>query len=185
MTAACSMRAISRSRPPHRGQASTSNPNVRRINSAQRYPRAPSVASPVAPSALPGSAADLASSASETDTPPFTTSARQQETLREHRAQTPGATQFRAHDGQVQQGEPEVRHACASVGQTSGAAQRCRKPGFSRRIANSRRTGAIAHASAAAALHGENSCTYSRMSVMIAWTSARCGRPAGDTEQLR
>ena len=53
----------------------------------------------------------------------------------------PGATQLRGHDGQVKQGEQEVRHARANVRQTSGAARRCLNPGFSERIANSRRTG--------------------------------------------
>jgi hypothetical protein len=41
----------------------------------------------------------------------------------------------------VQQGEQEVRHARASVGQTSGATQRCLYLGFSERIENSRPTG--------------------------------------------
>jgi hypothetical protein len=40
MTAASSMSAIRRRRPPHRGHVSTSNPNVRRIKSAQWWCRA-------------------------------------------------------------------------------------------------------------------------------------------------
>ena len=44
-------------------------------------------------------------------------------------------------DGQVKQGEQEVLHARDSVGPTSGATQRCLKPGCSERIGNSRRTG--------------------------------------------
>ena len=51
-----------------------------------------------------------------------------------------GAIQRRGHDGQVKQGEQEGLHARDSVGQTSGAPQRCLKPGFSQRIGNSRRT---------------------------------------------
>ena len=43
-------------------------------------------------------------------------------------------------DGQVKQGEQEVLHARDSVGQTSGATQRCLNLGFSERIGNSRRT---------------------------------------------
>ena len=39
------------------------------------------------------------------------------------------------------QGEQEVLHARDSVGQTSGATQRCLNLGFSERIGNSRRTG--------------------------------------------
>jgi hypothetical protein len=38
-THGCSISAIKRNRSPHAGQASTSMPNVRRINSAHRYPR--------------------------------------------------------------------------------------------------------------------------------------------------
>ena len=50
----------------------------------------------------------------------------EQEILRHHRSHTPGATELRGHDGQVKQGEQEVPHVRVSVGQTSGAAQRCR-----------------------------------------------------------
>jgi hypothetical protein len=41
--------------------------------------------------------------------------------------------QLRGHDGQLKQGEQEVLHARNSVGQTSGATQRCLNPGFSER----------------------------------------------------
>jgi hypothetical protein len=64
-----------------------------------------------------------------------------QEILRDHRANATGTTQLRGHDGQVKQGEQEHFHARDSVGQTSGATQRCLNPGFSERIWNSRRTG--------------------------------------------
>ena len=50
----------------------------------------------------------------------------EQEILRDHRAYTPGATEPRGHAGQMQQREQEIPHVCVSVGQTSGAAQRCR-----------------------------------------------------------
>ena len=50
----------------------------------------------------------------------------EQEILRHHRSHTTGATELRGHDGQVKQGEQEVPHVRVSVGQTSGAAQRCR-----------------------------------------------------------
>jgi hypothetical protein len=40
------------------------------------------------------------------------------------RAHATGATHLRGHDGHVKQGEQEVFHAGASVGQTSGATQR-------------------------------------------------------------
>jgi hypothetical protein len=50
----------------------------------------------------------------------------EQEILRDHRADTTGATEPRGHDGQVQQREQETPHVRVSVGQTSGAAQRCR-----------------------------------------------------------
>ena len=65
----------------------------------------------------------------------------EQKILRDHRAHATGATQCRSHDGQVKQGEQEVLHARDSVGQTSGATQRCLNLGFSERIGNSRRTG--------------------------------------------
>src|SRR5712692_9527729 len=64
----------------------------------------------------------------------------EQEIFSDHRSHATGATQLRGDDGQVKQGEQEVRHARDSVGQTSGAAQRCLNPGFSERIANPRRT---------------------------------------------
>jgi len=50
----------------------------------------------------------------------------EQEILRDHRAYTTGATEPRGHDGQVQQRGQEIPHVRVSVGQTSGAAQRCR-----------------------------------------------------------
>ena len=50
----------------------------------------------------------------------------EQEILRDHRSHATGATQLRGHDGEVEQGEQEVLHARVSVGQTSGATQRCR-----------------------------------------------------------
>ena len=65
----------------------------------------------------------------------------EQEILRDHGAHATGATQLRGHDGQVKQGEQEVLHARDSVGQTSGATQRCLNRGFSERIGNSRPTG--------------------------------------------
>ena len=52
------------------------------------------------------------------------------------------------HDGQVKQGEQEVLHARDSVGQTSGATPRGLNPGFSDKIGNSRRTGAVGGRSA-------------------------------------
>ena len=66
----------------------------------------------------------------------------EQKILRDHRSHATGATQRRGHDGQVKQGEQEGLHARDSVGPTSGATQRCLKPGCSKRIGNSRRTGA-------------------------------------------
>ena len=51
------------------------------------------------------------------------------------------ATPRRGHDGPVKQGEQEGFHARDSVGQTSGATQRCLNLGCSERIGNSRRTG--------------------------------------------
>jgi hypothetical protein len=50
----------------------------------------------------------------------------EQEMLRDHRAYTTGATAPRGPDGQVQPREQESPHVRVSVGQTSGAAQRCR-----------------------------------------------------------
>jgi len=50
----------------------------------------------------------------------------EQEVLRHHRSYTTGANDLRGHDGEVKQGEQEVPHLRVSVGQTSGAAQRCR-----------------------------------------------------------
>ena len=72
----------------------------------------------------------------------------EQKILRDHRSHATGATQRRGHDGQVKQGEQEVLHARDTVGQTSGATQRCLNPGFSERIGNSRRTG-VTHAGVA------------------------------------
>ena len=64
----------------------------------------------------------------------------EQEILRDHGSYATGATQLRGHDGEVKQGEQELLHARDSVGQSSGAPQRCLNPGFSERIGNSRRT---------------------------------------------
>src|ERR1700736_4571708 len=64
----------------------------------------------------------------------------QQEILRDHGSHATGATQLRGHDGEVKQREQEVLPVRHSVGQTSGATQRCANPGFSERIGNSRRT---------------------------------------------
>src|SRR5229473_104902 len=64
----------------------------------------------------------------------------EQEILRDHRSHATGATQLRGHDSYVKQGEQEVLHARDSVGQISGATQRCANPGFSERIGNSRPT---------------------------------------------
>ena len=50
----------------------------------------------------------------------------EQEVLRHHRSYTAGATELRGHDGEVKQGEQQVPHLRVSVGQTLGAAQRCR-----------------------------------------------------------
>jgi hypothetical protein len=49
----------------------------------------------------------------------------EQEILRHHRTHTAGARELRGYDGQVQQGEQQVPHVWVSVGQTSGATQRC------------------------------------------------------------
>ena len=49
----------------------------------------------------------------------------EQEILHDHRSHATGATHLRGHDGQVQQAEQEVLHARVSVGQASGARQRC------------------------------------------------------------
>ena len=67
----------------------------------------------------------------------------EQEILRDHRSHATGPTQLRGHDGQVKQSEQEVLHARDSVGQTSGATQRCPNPGISEKIGNSRRTVAV------------------------------------------
>ena len=67
----------------------------------------------------------------------------EQEILRDHRSHATGATQLRGHDGQVQQGEQEILHARVSVGQTSGATQRCPIREISARIGNSRPTGPL------------------------------------------
>ena len=58
----------------------------------------------------------------------------EEEILRDHRSHATGANDFRGHDGQVKQSEHEVPHARDSVGQTSGATQRCLHPGFSREL---------------------------------------------------
>ena len=58
----------------------------------------------------------------------------EQKILRDHRSHATGATQRRGHDGPVKQGEQEGFHARDSVGQTSGATQRCLNLGFSERI---------------------------------------------------
>ena len=50
----------------------------------------------------------------------------EQEILRHHRSHTTGAPELRGHDGQVKQDEQEVPHLRVSLGQTSGAKQRCR-----------------------------------------------------------
>ena len=65
----------------------------------------------------------------------------EQEILRDHRSHATGTTELRGHDGQVKHGEQEVLHARVSVGQTSGATQRCPIRRFSARIGNSRPTG--------------------------------------------
>ena len=59
----------------------------------------------------------------------------QQEVLRHHRSFTARATELRGHDGEVKQGEQEVPHLPVSVGQTSGAAQRCRIQDSARELA--------------------------------------------------
>src|SRR5215831_4164919 len=56
------------------------------------------------------------------------------EILRDHRSHATGATQLRGHDGQVKQGEQDVLHARDSVGQTSGATQRCANPDSAREL---------------------------------------------------
>jgi hypothetical protein len=49
----------------------------------------------------------------------------EQEILRDHGPHATGATKPRGHHGQVEQREQEIPHVRVSVGQTSGAAQRC------------------------------------------------------------
>jgi hypothetical protein len=49
----------------------------------------------------------------------------EQEILRDHRAHATGTTELRGGDRQMKHGEQEVLHARVSVGQTSGATQRC------------------------------------------------------------
>ena len=80
----------------------------------------------------------------------------EQEILRDHRAYTPGATEPRGHDGQMHQREQEIPHVRVSVGQTSGAAQRCRIR-FSARIGNSRPTAEFREAQALLRLHRSGS----------------------------
>ena len=50
----------------------------------------------------------------------------EQEVLRHHRSYSPGATELHGHHGEVKQGEQQVPHLRASLGQTPGVAQRCR-----------------------------------------------------------
>jgi len=64
----------------------------------------------------------------------------EQEILCDHRSHATGTAELRDDDGQVEQGEQEALHARESVGQTSGATQRCRRPGFRATIGISRRT---------------------------------------------
>ena len=59
----------------------------------------------------------------------------EQEILRHHGSYTTGAAKLRGHDGEVKQGEQEVLHLQVSVGQTSGAAQRCRIQDSARELA--------------------------------------------------
>src|SRR5262245_25562053 len=49
----------------------------------------------------------------------------EQEILRDHGRHATRATKRRDHDGQVEQRVQEIPHVRVSVGQTSGAAQRC------------------------------------------------------------
>src|SRR5713226_7930107 len=58
----------------------------------------------------------------------------EQEILRDHRSHATGATQLRGHDSYVKQGEQEILHARDSVGQTSGATQRCLNPDSAREL---------------------------------------------------
>ena len=58
----------------------------------------------------------------------------EEEILRDQRSHATGANDFRGHHGQVKQREQEIPHARDSVGQTSGATQRCLHPGFSREL---------------------------------------------------
>ncbi len=52
----------------------------------------------------------------------------EQEILRDHRSHATRATELRGRDGQVKQGEQEILHVRDSVGQPSGATQRCLSP---------------------------------------------------------
>src|SRR5262252_3823440 len=85
------------------------------------------------------------------------------EILRDHRSHATGTTQLRGHDGQVKQGEQDVPHARDSVGQTSGATQRCANPGLSERIGNSRRTSIVFLSTSDKALEHEVSVTRFRL----------------------
>lgn len=80
ITAACSISAIKRRRPPQRGQATTSTPKVRRISAAQHWPRARRRAASAGSSGLTRSPGLPAATASPTprgaDVPPRTISAR-------------------------------------------------------------------------------------------------------------
>ena len=49
----------------------------------------------------------------------------EQEVLHHHRSHATGATELRGQDGEVKEGEQEVPQVRVSVGQMSGAAQRC------------------------------------------------------------
>jgi hypothetical protein len=64
-----------------------------------------------------------------------------QEILRHHCPHTTGAMEFRGHDGHMKHGEHDVSHVRVSVGQTSGAAQRCQTLGRARESLIRRPTG--------------------------------------------
>src|SRR5262245_240171 len=59
----------------------------------------------------------------------------EQEIFRDDGSHATGATQLRGHNGQVQQGQQNVLHARVSVGQKTGAAQRCRILNSARELA--------------------------------------------------
>jgi len=56
------------------------------------------------------------------------------EILCDHRSHANRTNQLRGHNGQVKQGEQDRLSCANSVGQISGATQRCANPGFSERI---------------------------------------------------